>query len=71
MNWNFDMSAAPRDGSQILVATNADGQKLFITKWLPPNNYTPNGRFDGFSMDSESLLAWSLLPSHPHEGREA
>lgn len=66
--WNFDFSTAPRDGSQILVSTSteADKKKLFITKWLEPTKYTPNGRFDGFSENSNSLLAWCELPLHPH-----
>lgn len=68
MAWNFDFKTAPRDGRQILVSTSteADKEKLFITKWLEPTKHTPTGRFDGFPERSNSLLAWCELPLHPH-----
>lgn len=68
MNWNFSMADAPRDGRQILVATRTpkDSKKLFLTSWLEPTKHTPAGRFDGFSENSEALLAWCEVPMHPH-----
>lgn len=65
MDWNFDFDAAPRDGRQILVATTGDARKLFLTKWLEPNNYVPTGRWDGFPPSSKTLLAWQDVPDHP------
>ncbi len=63
MIWNHDISAAPRTGSHFLMATT-DG-KRFLTRWLEPTKFTPNGRFDGFSESAKTLLAWCAVPEHP------
>ena len=64
MTWNLNLSEAPRDGTRFLMAT-AKGETL-ITKWLQPTKHTPDGRFDGFPENANSLLAWCELPLHPH-----
>ena len=63
MIWNHDISTAPRDGSQFLMATT-DG-KRFLTRWLEPTKGTPAGRFDGFPEKSKTLLAWCGVLGHP------
>ncbi len=62
MSWNFDISAAPRD-RQILMRTSRDGDKVFVTNWLEPTKHCPNGRFNGFSENAKSLLAWCEIPA--------
>ena len=62
--WNLDLTTAPRDGSQILMATSK-GERV-ITKWLQPTKHTPSGRFDGFPENANSPMAWCELPLHPH-----
>lgn len=62
--WNHDISAAPRTGSHILMATT-DG-KRYLTRWLAPTKFTPSGRFDGFSENAKTLLAWASVPEHPN-----
>lgn len=63
MTWNHDIPSAPRDGSRFLMATT-DGN-IFFTRWLKPNKFTPNGRFDGFSENAKTLMAWHDVPKHP------
>ncbi len=67
--WNHDISAAPRTGSHFLMATT-DG-KRFLTRWLEPTKFTPKGRFDGFSENAKTLLAWCEIPEHPHHQSDA
>jgi hypothetical protein len=64
--WNFDLSSAPRDGRHVLMATT--NGKRFLTRWIEPNKFTPNGRWDGFPENAKTLLAWCGVPDHPdHE----
>jgi hypothetical protein len=68
MTWNFDLTSAPRNGSHILMETT-DG-KRYLTKWLAPTKFTPNGRFDGFSENAKTMLAWCAVPEHPNHIQE-
>jgi len=61
MSWSFDISAAPRD-RQILMRTTRSNQ-VFVTNWLEPTKHTPNGRFNGFSENAKTLLAWCDVPA--------
>jgi hypothetical protein len=65
--WNHDINAAPRTGSHFLMATT-DG-KRFLTRWLEPTKFTPKGRFDGFSENAKTLLAWCAVPEHPFQAK--
>lgn len=58
MDWNFDISAAPRDGSKVLLATKC-GKVL-------PSNWRTHKR--GWLMlgDEEAPVAWMPWPAHPH-----
>lgn len=66
MTWNHDFTEAPRDGTQILVATTRDNGRLFLTSWLEPNRFSKSGRWDGFPADAKTLLAWSAVLAHPN-----
>lgn len=63
MTWNHNIDEVPRDGSHVLMATT-DG-KRYLTRWLAPTKFTPSGRFDGFSENAKTLLAWASVPEHP------
>lgn len=65
--WNHNLSEAPRDGSHVLMATT-DG-KRYLTRWLAPTKFTPSGRFDGFSENAKTLLAWCSVPEHPFQAK--
>ncbi len=70
MNWSLDISSAPRD-RQILMRTTRDGDKVFITNWIEPTKHCPNGRFNGFSENAKSLLAWCEIPDFEESPRKA
>lgn len=63
--WNFDMSAAPTDGSPIWAAC-ANGE-VVKSHWLPPTGkLRPVGRWC-FLKSTEIPVAWQLFlkPKHP------
>lgn len=64
--WSSDISAAPRD-RQILMRTTRSNQ-VFVTNWLEPTKHTPSGRFNGFSENAKTLLAWCEIPAFENDG---
>lgn len=62
MAWSSDFSKAPHD-RQILIRTTGDKGRTFLTHWLQPNKWTPEGRFDGFPANAKTLLAWCEVPA--------
>jgi hypothetical protein len=68
MTWNTALDEAPRD-RHVLMATT-DG-KRYLTRWLIPTKFTPNGRWDGFSESPKTLLAWCAVPEHPNHKSDA
>ena len=61
MNWNRDMSAAPRDKNIRLLLVHPKDNKIFLASWVEPTKYTPKGRWGGWSEGTEAK-AWMLAP---------
>lgn len=66
MNWNHDMSAAPRDPKVKLVVAHPTDGKVYSTVWNEPTKHTPNGWWSGFTA-SVQPVAWAHWPEHPFE----
>lgn len=60
-DWSLDVASAPKD-RQILMRTTRSNQ-VFATNWLEPTKHTPNGRFNGFSENATTMLAWCEIPA--------
>jgi hypothetical protein len=59
MQWNFDISQAPKD-AKIIAAGN--GAVVTVSKWMEKE-----GRWNMFTKDVPPL-AWVLWPDHPQNG---
>lgn len=69
-NWNYDISAAPTDGSAIWAACG-DG-RVYRTHWLPADGpRRPVGRWIMLG-SKEVPLAWQpyIVPRHPFAAAE-
>lgn len=78
MNWNFDMSQAPRGSFRIVKCSN--GKKEFERKVFVPEQIItackddqivtvsywlePQKRWNGYATD-EQPIAWQPFPKHP------
>lgn len=69
MMWNHDIASAPKD-RQILMRTTRSNQ-VFVTNWLEPTKHTPNGRFNGFSENAKTMLAWCEIPAFENSQTDA
>lgn len=74
MNWNFDMSAAPRDPKvKIMVAdpgSKPGAESVFESHWIPvrltsTGKVLEGDRWSGFTRGREPI-AWMPLPEYPH-----
>lgn len=62
--WNRDISAAPVDGSKVILASICG--KVITSKWLDPSDKErrPVGRWEFFSTNDKPV-AWQPYPTHP------
>lgn len=59
--WNYDMTAAPRDGTKIIIAGKFGSVES--SRWMKIEGYW-------LFFAEEKPIAWRHWPKHPHEKGE-
>lgn len=65
MNWNHDISAAPRDGTHVILAT--EERKVIRSYWMEPKHEPAHWCM---LSHKNKPVAWMLWPKHPFDLRD-